>query len=132
MMQRLSSALPVQNDGLHLAATMAAPRHPLRSLIVEMFRRGDLVSVHEAVLICDASRQAVTKWVKAEGIDIDARRLAKLAKLRTLAERRLDGLPAARKPSKAYLRRVAAKALKDFNRAQHKGMAEAAGRDIGQ
>lgn len=90
------------------------------------------MSVREATLICDASRQAITKWLKAERIDIQAARMAKLAKHRTAAERQLNGLPPAKKPSKAYLRRVADKAVRDFNRAQQKRMAEAGSRDPGQ
>jgi hypothetical protein len=106
---------------------MAAPRHPLRSFIIALFKRGDLVSVHEATLICDASRQAISKWVKAEGIDIEAHRLAHVSRLRTIAQRQMDGLPALRRPTKAQMRKIAAKAVKDFNRAQQKTVAEAAG-----
>lgn len=109
-----------QMDSLQPVATMAPPRHPLRSYIVTLFKRGDLVSVAEAKLICDASRQAISKWVKAEGIDIDARRLAHIARLRTAAQRQMDGLPPLRKPSKAEMRRDLAKAMRRFNAANAK------------
>jgi hypothetical protein len=56
-------------------------------------------------------------------------RLRQVAKLREQEERYLEGLPARRKPSKAVLRKIAAKALRDFNRAQQKSVAEAASRD---
>jgi hypothetical protein len=97
---------------------MAARRHPLRSFIITLFRQGELVSVREAMLICDASRQAISRWIKAEHIDIEATRLGRIAKHRTAAQRQLNGLPPAMKPSKAYLRRIAEKAVRDFNRAQ--------------
>src|SRR5258708_1036794 len=111
---------------------MAAPRHPLRSYIIGLFRQGDLVSVREAMLICDASRQAISKWVKAEGINIEARRLAHLAKRRTNAQRYLAGMPPLRKPTKYQMRKDAAKALKDWNRAlKQKRVAEADDRSTG-
>jgi hypothetical protein len=96
---------------------MAPPRHPLRSYIIGLFRHGDLVSVQEATLICDASRQAITKWLKAEGINIEAHRLAYLAKRRTNAQRYLDGLPPTRRPSKAQMRKELAEAMRRFNEA---------------
>jgi hypothetical protein len=91
--------------------------HPLRSYVLTLFKRGDLVSIHEATLIADVSRQSVHKWLKAEGINIDARRLARLAKLRTNAERYLDGLPPLRRPTKAQMRKQLAKAIERFNAA---------------
>lgn len=99
---------------------MAARRHPLRSYIIALFRRGDLVSVHEAMLICDASRQAISKWIKAERINIEAHRLQHLAKLRTAAQRQLDGLPALRRPTKAQMRASLEKAVERFNHANAK------------
>lgn len=99
---------------------MAAPRHPLRSYIIALFRRGDLVSVHEAVLICDASRQAISRWIKVEGIDVEARRLAHIAKLRNHATRMVEGLPALRKPTKAQMRKTMDEAVRRFNAANAK------------
>jgi hypothetical protein len=96
---------------------MAPARHPLRSHIVTLFRRGEIVSVHEATLICDASRQAITKWLRAEGIDIEAHRLAFIAKQRTIAQRQLEARAIRRKPSKAEIRRELERAVKRFNRA---------------
>jgi hypothetical protein len=119
-MMRGSSALLSEIDSLHLAATMAPPRHPLRSFIVALFRRGDLVSVHEATMICDASRQAISKWIKAEGISIEAHRLAHLARLRNTAQRQLDGLPPLRRPTKAQMRKTLEDAMRRFNAANSK------------
>lgn len=114
------SALRGEYERLHPVATMAAPRHPLRSHIITLFRRGDLVSVAEAVLICGASRQAVSKWIKREGINIEARRLARIARLATTAQRYVDGLPPRRKPSKAEMRRTTDDAVRRFNAANSK------------
>jgi hypothetical protein len=96
---------------------MAAPRHPLRNHIIALFRRGDLVSVHEAVLICDASRQAISKWLRTERIDIEARRLAYLARLRTRAQGHVDGLSGAPRLSAKKRWREAQQAVRRFNAA---------------
>jgi hypothetical protein len=100
--------------------TMAAARHPLRSYIIGLFRHGDLVSVAEAVAICGASPQAVRKWIKAEGINVEARRMARIAKFTTNAQRYVDGLPPLRRPSKRQMRRDADKALREWNAANAK------------
>lgn len=97
--------------------TMAARRHPLRSFVITLFRRGDLVSIYEARLVCDASRQAIAKWLKAERINLKACRLRHIARLRSNAQRQIEGRPSGR-PSKAQLRRIADKALRDFNARQ--------------
>ena len=109
-------ALPVEYERLHLVATMPARRHPLRSHIVTLFRRGDLVSVQEAVLICDASRQAISKWLKLAGIDIEATRMAYVARQRRRAQLIAEGRPPRRRPSKAELRSQADKAVREFHR----------------
>lgn len=103
-----------------MCETMAAARHPLRSYIVGLFRHGDLVSVAEAVMICGASAQAVRKWTKTEGINIEVRRLARIAKFTTNAQRYVDGLSPHRRPSKAQMRKDADKALRDWNAANAK------------
>lgn len=90
---------------------MAAPRHPLRSHIVTLFRRGDLVSVREAVLICDASRQAVSKWLRSAGVDIEASRLRYIARQRSRAQMVAEGKAPRGKPSKAQMRKVIADAM---------------------
>jgi hypothetical protein len=99
---------------------MAPPRHPLRKYIVSLFRHGDLVSVYEGAQICGASRQVLTRWLKMEGINIDAHRMARIAAYRTSAQRYLDGLPPQRKPTKAQLRKFAERALKQWNKANAK------------
>jgi hypothetical protein len=90
---------------------MAAARHPLRSHIVTLFRRGDLASVREAVLICDASRQAVSKWLKAAGVDIEASRMAHIARQRSRAQLIAEGKAPRRKPTKAQMRQIIADAM---------------------
>lgn len=94
---------------------MPAPRHPLRSHIVTLFKRGEIASVREAVLICDASRQAVTKWLRAAGINVEQRRLAYIARHRDRAQRIAEGRAPRRKPSKTEMRKQADKALSDWN-----------------
>jgi hypothetical protein len=95
---------------------MAARRHPLRSHIITLFRRGDLVSVREAVLICDASRQAISKWVKAAGLDIEASRMAHIARQRSRAQLIAEGKPPSRKPTKAQMRQTIADAMAETMR----------------
>jgi len=95
---------------------MAPRRHPLRKHIVALFMRGELVSVHEAVLISDASRQSVSRWLKEDGIDVGVRRLSYLAKQRGRAWECLDGKPAKRLPSKAQIRKDLERAVEQFNR----------------
>ena len=109
-------ALRAQNEGLHLVSTMPAPRHRLRSHIIALFKRGELASVREAELICDASRQAITKWLKLEGINIEARRLAYIARQRSRAMSEIDSAALIRRPSKAEQRAITEKAVREFNK----------------
>lgn len=95
---------------------MAPRRHPLRKHIVTLFVRGELVSVQEAVLICDASRQAISRWLKAASIDIGVKRLAWIAKQRARAWECEDGKPAARRPSKLQMRKDLERAVAQFNK----------------
>lgn len=113
-----SSALRGENERLHPVATMAAPRHPLRSHILTLFRRGDLVSVAEAVMICDASRQAISRWIKLAHLDVGRARLRYIARQRDRAQRIVDGKPPRRGPSKAEMRKATDKAIEAFNRRQ--------------
>lgn len=94
-----------------------------------MFQRGDLTSSSEGAFIATVPRQTVARWIREAGIDIQATRQQYLARNQRKAQRYEDGKPPRGKPSKKYLRRMAEKALKDFNRAQQKRLAEAAGRD---
>lgn len=112
------SALAAETDGLRLVATMAAARHPLRSYILSLFRHGDLVSVVEAVQICGASRQAISKWLKAEKLDIASHRMQRIAAYATNAQLYLEGLPPTRQPTKAQMRKSLEAAVKRFNDAQ--------------
>lgn len=96
---------------------MAPPRHPLRSYVITLFLRGELVSVYEATLICDASRQAITRWLKAEGINVEARRLAFIAKRRTAGQLQIEGKGPVLGPSKSQRRRELEQAMRRFNAA---------------
>lgn len=90
---------------------MAPRNHPLRSHIVTLFRRGELASVREAVLICDASRQAISKWIRAAGIDIETARLGFIARQRTRAQMVAENKAPRGKPSKAQMRQTIADAM---------------------
>jgi len=94
---------------------MPAPRHPLRKHIVTLFKRGELVSVHEAALICDASRQAITKWLRAAGIDIEACRLEHLARLRGTAQRHIEAMGDRPRQSAKARWRETRRAVRRFN-----------------
>ena|SRR6185437_4122931 len=96
---------------------MAPARHPLRSYIVALFRRGEIVSVHEATLICDASRQAVAKWVKAEGINIEALRYQYLARKRTAAMQHVDSKSGKPRTSRRQRWLDTQRAVRRFNEA---------------
>jgi hypothetical protein len=106
---------------------MAPARHPLRQWVVSMFQRGELVSASEGAFIGTVPRQTVARWLREAGIDIEEKRKQYLTRSQRKAERYADGKPPRGKPSKKYLRRIAAKAVRDFNRAQQKRVAEAAG-----
>lgn len=99
---------------------MAPARHPLRSYVVGLFRSGELVNVREAVQICGATRQAITRWLKHEGINVQAHRLCRIATLATNAQRYLDGLPPLRRPTKRQMRQELEQAMKRFNEARGK------------
>jgi hypothetical protein len=105
-----SRALRYEYERLHLVATMAARRHPLRSHIVTLFRRGDLVSVREAVLICDASRQAISKWLRLAGIKRENTRMAYIARQRRRAQLIAEGKLQRRRPTKTEMREEIARA----------------------
>lgn len=119
----------VEIDTFPMLERMAPSRHPLRQWVLGMYLRGDLTSPAEGAVVASVPRQTVARWIREAGIDIAATRLQYLARSQRKAQRYVDGKPPRNKPSKAYLRKVATKALRDFNRAQQKRVAEAAGRD---
>lgn len=90
---------------------MAAARHLLRSHILALFARGEIVTIREASLICDASPQAIRKWVKAAGIDLEASRLAYIARQRSRAQLIAEGRAPRGKPSKAQMRQIITDAM---------------------
>lgn len=69
------------------------------------------MSVREAALVSDASPQAIRKWLKAARIDIEARRLAYVARQRDRAQRIAEGKPPLRIQSKAQMRKMIADAM---------------------
>jgi len=82
-----------------------------------MFVRGELTSASEGAAIASVPRQTIARWLREAEIDIQATRRQYLARNQLRAQRYLEGKPPAKRPSKKYLRRVAEKALKDWNRA---------------
>jgi hypothetical protein len=124
-----SSVRCSETDAFRILERMAPPRHPMRDWIESMYRRGDLTSPAEGAFIATVPRQTVARWIREAGIDIRETRKQYLARNQRRALRYVAGKPPRNKPSKRYLRRIAAKALRDFNRAQSKRVAETTGRD---
>jgi hypothetical protein len=118
-----------ENETFHILERMARQRHPLRDWVIGMYRAGTLTTPAEGAVIATVPRQTVARWIREAGIDIRFTRQQYLARAQKRAQRYVDGKPPRGKPSKRYLRRMADKALKDFNRAQSKRVAETAGRD---
>lgn len=96
---------------------MSRSRHPLRKWVEAMYRRGELTSASEGAAIASVPRQTIARWLREAEIDIHATRRRYIARNQLRAQRYLDGKPPAKRPSKKFLRRVAARALKDWNRA---------------
>lgn len=90
---------------------MPAHRHPLRRHVMTLFRRGDLASVAEAMLVSGLSRQTIGRWLRIERIDVVRSRLRYVARERDKAQRILENLPPRRRPSKAQMRREIAEAM---------------------
>lgn len=107
---------------------MPAHKHPLRSWIVTLYRRGDLVSASEGAIVASVPRQTISRWLREERINTTSTRMQYLARVQTKMQLYLDGKPQQRRPSKTELRRQGAKALREWNRAaKQKRMAAAAG-----
>lgn len=111
---------------------MAAARHPLRDRILARINRGEIASVAEIMLVASIPRQTANRWLREAKVKLGEMRMRMVAKIREQEERYLAGLPAHRKPTKAQMRKIAAKAVRDFNRAQSKRVAETADRDTRQ
>lgn len=90
---------------------MPAHRHPLRYHLTTLFRRGDLASVAEGVLISGLSRQTIGRWLRVERISIKTARLHYLARQRSRAQRIAEGLSPRRRPSKDQMRKEIADAM---------------------
>lgn len=85
-----------------------------------MFQRGDLTSPAEGAIVASVPRQTVARWIREAGIDVKATRLRYLARNQAKAERYAANKPPRGKPSKAFLRRIAARAVREFNARQTK------------
>lgn len=117
---RARSGALVKTDTFPMLERMAPRRHPLRSWIVGMARRGELVSPAEGAIVASVPRQTVARWIREARIDLKAIRLCYLARHQLKAQRHAEGLPMMRKPSKGEMRRDLAKAMRRFNAANAK------------
>jgi hypothetical protein len=97
---------------------MAPARHPLRDRILFRIRRGEIASVREMMLVASIPRQTANRWLREADIDLDAARLVLVTKMHEQEERHLAGKPPRRKPSKRLLRKIADRALREFNARQ--------------
>jgi hypothetical protein len=98
---------------------MPTPRHPLRPYIIWLVRKGELASLREASLICDASEQAISVWLKRENIDLGRCRLERMARFRVGAQGAIRQATV-RKPTGNQRRRDTLEAVKRFNDVQAK------------
>ena len=99
---------------------MAAAPHPLRTFILTLLRRGEVVGIAEACAITGISRQTLYRWVRAERIDMVTARARCLARLHDRGQRIMDGKAPRRGPTKSEMRRMGEKAVRDFNRANRR------------
>lgn len=121
-----------RNETFPILERMARARHELRDWVIGMFKAGTLTSPAEGALIASVPRQTVARWIREARIDIRETRKEYLARNQRRAQRYLDGKPPRGKPSKRFLRRMADKALRDWNRAlKQKRVAEAHDRPAG-
>lgn len=91
---------------------MPAHRHPLRYHVMTLFRRGEMVSIAEAVLISGVSRQTIGRWLRVQNIDIKTARLHYIARQRSRAQLIAEGKPQRRRPTKIEMRKEIAAAMK--------------------
>lgn len=70
----------------------------------------------EIVVVTSLPRQTVSRWLREEGIDLPAERMKRLAKMHEQEERHLAGLPPRRRPSKRFLRKVANRAKRQWDK----------------
>lgn len=95
---------------------MPSHRHPARSLLMSLYRRGELTSIAEGVIVASVPRQTVGRWLREDGIDVGACRLKNLARMHMRAERHIEGKPARRPMTKRQLRAAAARAQREWSR----------------
>jgi len=112
---------------------MPTPKHPLRDRIIGRVRRGEYASVREIMIVATVSRPTVMRWLEDAGIDLDAMRMRAINKMHEREERYLAGLPPKRKPTKALLHWLAARAKRQWDErhgTESKGISAPTGRNI--
>jgi len=82
-----------------------------------MLQRGEVVTTAEAALVAGVGRATVHRWVKQAGINLKQARLRHVSRLHDRVQRQVEGKPMRQRMSKAAMRRMAEKAMRDFNRA---------------
>lgn len=99
---------------------MPARRHPLRDRIITRIRRGELATVREIMLVASLPRQTVNRWLREEGIDLEAMRLRHVAKLHTIEEQYLASRSGQRRPTRRQQWLETQRAVRRFNEANAK------------
>ncbi len=102
---------------------MAPARHPLRNWVLGMYRSGVLVSPSDGAEIASVPRQTVSRWLREGGVDVKLAHQAFIARQHVRAQRYLDGKLPGRNLTKRHLRKIAAKALRNWNYANGKSLA---------
>ena len=100
---------------------MPSPRHPLRSHVLTLVKRGEISSLAEASLVAGVSAQSVLNWLKEAQVDMRAYRMLRLAQLRTTAQVKLEARANAR-PTQQEQRRRTLESVRRFNEALAKDL----------
>lgn len=87
-----------------------------RDFVVSMYVRGYLSSLDEGAIVAGVTKHTVRRWLVAAGIDWRATRLRYLAASRARCVAASEGKRVHR-PSKREMRRLAAKAKQDWDKA---------------
>lgn len=81
-----------------------------------LYRRGELASVREGMVVAGVPRQTIHRWLREAGLDLKRCRLRWLARQHERAERQADQRPRLR-PSRHRMRQRAERAVREFNEA---------------
>lgn len=95
---------------------MPGHRHPLRSYLMSLARRGRFASVKEIMLVGAVPRQTINRWLREAKLDLGKCRMVSLARARGEAlqyEERMGG----RRMSAQQVRRETKQAVRRFNAA---------------